>query len=382
MRNTKAIIKVSSTCNLACSYCNYPLCDREGGHGSIMDREVLRKSVSQLMALCPDEVEFIWHGGEPLLAGKGLLSEALFLQRQLRRKRQRIVNRLQTNGTLLDRSWVNFLKQNRFHLGISLDGPQRLHDHYRAYPSGEGSFADVVRAVELLKGMELSFGVLAVVSKDTVGEAKEIYDFFLGSGTRRLDFLPCAEIDHARGGMTAPSVTPSQFADFMIELFDLWLQDDNPGVSIRYFDSILMAALGGKPRLCEFAGTCKDFITIDTNGDIYPCDILTGDEGLKFGNVLEADLEDILETKEHKAFAEQVSERKPECSRCEWYYICRGGCSHYRYVFDQNLFDKNYFCGARKRIFKHIVETAELILCKPNASIEGRRSQVVLRGLL
>lgn len=370
MRSIKAIIKVSSECNLACSYCYYSPCHPRDGHGSMMGREVLRRSVSQLMALCPHEVEFIWHGGEPLLAGKRLLRDALSLQRQLRGKGQRVLNRLQTNATLLDQSWLNLLTRHGFHLGISLDGPQGLHDHHRAYPSGKGSFADVMRAVELLQAAEVDFGVLAVVTKDSIAEAREIYEFLVRSGIQRLDFLPCAEIDHETGEMTAPSVTPPQFADFMIKVFDLWLEADNPEVSIRYYDNILMGLLGGEPRLCKFAGTCKDFISVDTNGDIYPCDTLIGDGCLKFGNILEADLEEILESKEHKAFVEEVSATKPECSRCEWYFICRGGCSHYRYMFEQDFLARNYFCGARKRIFKHIGERAETILSNANASTE------------
>lgn len=284
------------------------------------------------------------------------------MQRRLQRKGQKVLNRFQTNATLLDQSWVNFVKQSEFHLGISFDGPERVHDHYRVYPSGKGSFTDVMRTVELLKVTGLNFGVLVVVTKESIGKAKEIHELFVGNGFLRFDFLPCAEIDHDTGQMTAPSVTPSQFADSMIEVFDLWMQDDNPEVSIRYFDNILMGLLGGKPRLCEFAGTCSNFITIDSNGDIYPCDSFIGDGGLKFGNIVDTDSQEIPESEKYKDFVEMVTTVKSECLKCEWYPICKGGCPHYRYMFRQNFFDRNYLCEARKRIFKHIKERVQRII--------------------
>jgi uncharacterized protein len=148
----------------------------------------------------------------------------------------------------------------------------------------------------------------------------------------------------------------------MIQVFDLWIKDDNPNIRIRYFDNILTGLLGGKPKLCKFAGTCSNFITIDCNGDIYPCDNFVGYEELKFGNILSDELQTVIESDKYKNFVKNINVISSKCSECEWYQICRGGCVYYRYMFRQSFSDENYFCEARKRIFKHAEERAKEII--------------------
>ena len=354
MANISLIMKVTSKCTLACSYCQY-LSHLAGENSNlVMSREILHKSISQLLSLPSRKVTFIWHGGESLLAGKDFYEDAICLQQQCQKGTQKVVNNIQTNATLLNQEWIDFLQKNNFNISISLDGPSEIHNIHRLYPSRKGSFTHVMQAVEFLMVKKAKFGLLVVLTKDSVNKAMEIYDFFISHDFKRFDFLPCIEINKETGEMIGSSITASEFADFMIQVFDLWIKDDNPNIHIRYFDNILTGLLGGEPNLCKFAGTCGNFITIDCNGDIYPCDNFIGYRKLKFGNILNDDLQTIIENDKYKDFVKRINTIKPECSKCEWYQICRDGCPYYRYMFRQNFSDENYFCEARKSIFKHI----------------------------
>jgi uncharacterized protein len=327
-----------------------------------MSREILQRSISQLMGLPSKNVTFIWHGGEPLFVGKDFYEEAICFQRQYQRETRKVANNIQTNATLLDEEWINFLQKNDFNISISLDGPSEIHNAHRLYPSGANSFTCIMRAARFLMDNKLKFGLLAVLTKEGVKRPKEIYNFFISNGFKSFDFLPCVGINKDTRGMIGVSITSSEFADFMIQVFNLWVEDDNPDIRIRYFDNILTGLLGGKPTLCKFAGTCSNFLTIDCNGDIYPCDNFIGYSELKFGNILNDDLQTIIKSNNYKNFVERVNVIKPECSNCEWYQICRGGCPYYRYMIGQNFVSKNYFCEARKSIFRHIEDRVKKII--------------------
>lgn len=219
-----------------------------------------------------------------------------------------------------------------------------------------------MQAVKILMDYKLKFGLLAVVTKENIKNPKEIYNFFINNGFKSFDFLPCIETNKHTGEMIGAFITASEFANFMIQVFDFWIKDDNPDIHIRYFDNILKGILGGKPTLCKFAGTCSNFLTIDCNGDIYPCDNFVGYSALKFGNILNDDLQTVIESYKYKNFVEKINAIKPECSNCEWYQICQGGCPYYRYMSGQSFSNENYFCEARKSIFKHVEKRVKGII--------------------
>lgn len=356
------IMKVTSKCTLACSYCQYMADLTDNNSNLVMSREILHRSISQLMALPSRNVTFIWHGGEPLLVDMDFYEEAICLQSQYQREDQKVMNNIQTNATLLNQEWIDFLQTNNFNISISLDGPDEIHNRHRLYPSGKSSFDRVMQAVQLLMDNNLKFGLLAVVTKESIEKPSEIYNFFVNNGFKSFDFLPCIKTNKRAGEMIGSFITASEFSDFMIQVFDFWIKDDNPDIRIRYFGNILKGILGGKPSLCKFAGTCSNFITIDCNGDIYPCDNFVGYSDLKFGNILSNDLQVVIESDKHKYFVEKINAIKLECSNCEWYQICRGGCPYYSYMSGQNFSNWNYFCETRKSIFRHIEERVKSII--------------------
>jgi len=348
------IMKVTSKCTLACSYCQYiPLSSSDNGN-LFMNRDVLYKSISEIMSLHLKRITFIWHGGEPLLVGKSFYEDAIDFQKKNQKQHQQIVNNIQTNATILNKEWIDFFQKNNFNISISIDGPPEIHNRHRINLSTKGSFAKVMRSVDLLKAENVKFGSLSVVTKDSANNAKEIYNFFKTNDFKYFDFLPCIELRRNTGKIIGASITPYKFADFMTQIFDLWIKDDNPNIHIRYFDNILTNFLGGKSTLCKFTGNCGSFLTINYNGDVYPCDNFIGYSDLKFGNIVVDELKTILESEKYNTFLDRVNAINSDCTGCEWYHICKGGCPFFSFIFNQDFSDRNYLCEARKRIFKHV----------------------------
>ena len=171
------IMKVTSKCNLACSYCQYTADLTTTNNNLIMSREILQRSISQLMALPSKNVTLIWHGGEPLLVGIDFYEEVICLLQHQKKESQKIINNIQTNATLLNEEWINFFQKNNFNISISLDGPSKIHKMQRLYPSGTDSFTHIMQAVKLLMDYKLKFGLLSVVTKESIKKPKEIYNF-------------------------------------------------------------------------------------------------------------------------------------------------------------------------------------------------------------
>lgn len=360
-KQLSAIIKVTSKCTLACKYCDYMSRLDENNSKKTMGRDVLEKSVSEIMALPLKKVTFIWHGGEPLLAGKRLFEKAIFIQNQNKQERQLVRNNIQTNATLLNEEWVDFLKSNKINVGISIDGPDGIQNSHRPYKSHKGSFESVTQGIRMAKNKGLKASYLAVVTKDNADKASEIYQFFINNDMNSFDFLPCVEFEKKNKELVNLSINPLDYAEFLIEAFDLWMEQDDPKIHIRFFENVLFGLLGGKPTLCKFAGTCSNFITIDCNGDIYPCDKFLGHKELNFGNIMNVDLLSVLENKEFNNFSRNSKKINKKCKSCKWSSVCNGGCTYYRYMMNQSFSDLNYFCEANKKVFRHIEKRVKAI---------------------
>ena len=348
-RGITFIIKpVGAACNLACDYCYFR---KQSSSSTRISEEILEKVTSEYLALPQKRFDFIWHGGEPLLAGLDFFKNAIRLQKSYRREGQKIFNGIQTNATLLDESWVSFFKKNQFHVGVSLDGPKDTHNAHRHYPSGKGSFDNVMRGISLLKESGVSFAILVVWTKESLGHEEEIFEFFVKNGIYKFDLLPCISTD---GKGPRSSLTPNEFAKSMIKTFDLWWRLDNPEVRIRLFESVIRGVLGGKQNVCKFTGACASYCTLDYNGDIYPCDKFVGISNFVFGNITKSGLANILNGERRRHFATQVQNLSDDCVKCKWKNVCNGGCTYHRYIPRRNLADKSYFCDFRKGFFSYV----------------------------
>lgn len=315
-----------------------------------------------------DRIKVNWHGGEPLLLGLQSFEKVVEIQHSIEVETGAIFkNVIQTNATLIDSSWAKFFKEHDFQVGISLDGPQYIHDKNRHFLSGKGSFFAANRGLELLHEFDIPFGVLAVITRGSIGHEEAIFQFFTEKRINRFDFIPCLEIDFSRSDpgyvkLTPHSLEKGNLSQFMIKMYDLWIAHDDPTILIRSFEQILMGFLGRNPTLCSYNATCSEQFTIDHNGDIGPCSTLfarnlTG-EPLTFGNMLMKPLDIILNNSPRQTFINTI-DIPDDCKGCSYFHLCGGGCSKHRYMWSGNWKDKNYFCDDRKQIFRHIVETVK-----------------------
>lgn len=350
MPDFQLLIKpVSSDCNMACRYCFYR---RAGGmYGGVrrMSHEILDLLIRRYLGLNCGQSVFSWQGGEPTLAGLDFYQAAVQSMQRHGRGGQPVTNVLQTNGLLLDDSWCRFLKQYRFLVGLSLDGPADIHDRYRR--RGEhGTHAEVMRVVSRLREHDVPFNVLSVVTSGAAARAKEIYRWFREQGFLHMQFIPCIEAE-ADGAPAGFSISGEEYGEFLCELFDEWLPEARSGVSERLFDSLVRREITGRSGMCILDGACGEYMVIEHNGDAYPCDFFV-DEAWRLGNVTKTPLEALMQRGRMREF--RGLRRLPEdCGTCQWAELCRGGCLKDRSRYGGRFDRPTTLCLAYQRFFDH-----------------------------
>ncbi|MCF8777303.1 anaerobic sulfatase maturase [Vibrio sp. IRLE0018] len=351
---------IGPVCNLDCDYCfyldkteYYPQTKRFDMSDDALEAHI--KSYIESQPVGCGEVTFGWQGGEPTLRGVEFYQRAVALQRKHARAGMQIVNTLQTNGILLDDQWGDFLRRHHFLVGISLDGDKELHDHYRKTRSGKGSYDQVVRGLRVLQKHQVEFNVLTVVQNHNGAYGKRVYQHLKALGARFIQFIPIVEPVKGKG-VSSRSVSPEQFGQFMIDVFETWRQHDMGEVFVSHFDNALGMQLGMPSSICVHAPQCGDNLVIEHNGDAYSCDHFVYPE-FKLGNVRERDYPDLIET----PIQQQFSLRKPmgsqlHCQGCSQRYLCHGACPAQR--IDDNgelsLTAKHYLCAGYFAFFSHI----------------------------
>ncbi len=356
-RITSLLIKpVSARCNLSCPYCFYVDRDSDpykASAGRQMDAETLERLVDSYLFYAGAEAVFAFQGGEPTLAGLPFYRRLAALQMSHGRSGQAVANSLQTNGVLLDDTWCEFLKQYNWMVGLSVDGPQEMHDRYRPDRGGQPTWAKAMRAFELLKKHGVEFSVLCVLSQANIEHPREVYRFLRSSGADSIQYIPLAEFD-AAGNPLPFSLRSEQYGAFMSETFDLWWPERR-AVRIRYFDNIAEALAGQRPGNCTLHTTCDSYVVVEYNGDVYPCDFFV-EESWKLGNIFENSWPEIARTRRRGAFAGKKTLPAAECQVCEFASICKGGCPKLRHGPHRRFEELDYFCPSYKTIFRKVVE--------------------------
>lgn len=355
---TSILVKpASADCNLHCRYCFYhdrptdPYMQVKGKH--VMDDATLRVLIREGMRLMPQVATFGWQGGEPTLTGIDFFRRVVEYQQQYGRSGQSVCNGLQTNATLIDDEWAQLFTQYNFLLGISLDGPQKWHDHYRTTVGGHGSFDRVMDSIEILRRHRSEFNILTVVNRVTGNYPDEIYGFMMEHDFHYLQFIPCVERDPASGELTDFSVHPQQFGDFMCRIFDLWYNNGRPTTSVRLFDNLLLATAGHGPQVCQFQEECGDYVVVEYNGDVYPCDFYVR-KTLHLGNLHEQPLDVMALSDKAVAFRKRKRHGDPACETCDWRHICNHGCPLMR--DDNPAGHTHYLCRAYQQLFAYADE--------------------------
>ncbi len=330
-----------SLCNLGCAYCYYlDKADIYGGKEPRMSLEMLETVIREYIAANDvPEVTFNWHGGEPLVLGLDFYRKAMELERKYADGKT-VFNTLQTNGTLLTSEWADFLRENRFLVGISIDGPRDIHDKYRKDKGGAGTFDKVIHGIGLLRAHGVEFNTMSTVNKVSEGRGLEVYRFLQSLGSRYMQFMPVVEHVKQRrivsptteGVRLAPwSVSSLGFGQFMCDIFDYWVRNDVGRTFVGLFDATLANWCGVTPGTCAYDRTCGGNAVIEHNGDLYPCDHFVYPQ-YRLGNIAETPIRSMMESPRQVKFGIDKRNSLPaKCFRCKYLHLCNGECPKHRF---------------------------------------------------
>ena len=370
-------------CNLDCEYCYFLSKERLYPDSDFrMSGALLEEYTRQYIeAQRVPEVTFAWQGGEPTLMGLDFFREAVAYQQKYRKPGMRIINALQTNGTLLDDGWGQFFHDHHFLIGISIDGPPHLHDAYRRDKGGRPTFERVLRGVEVLKRHRVEFNVLTCVNATNAPYPLDVYRFLRDEiGAAFIQFIPIVERDNATGFQEGSAITPrtvtgEQYGRFLIGVFDEWVRRDVGRVFVQIFDMALAAWSGQRPGLCVFEETCGVALAMEHNGDVYSCDHFV-EPRYNLGNMNVIPLADLVASDRQRQFGLDKRETLPRmCRECEVRFVCNGGCPKNRLLAtpdgEPGL---NFLCAGYKAFFTHIdrpmrIMAAELRAGRPPANV-------------
>ena len=362
-------------CNLGCAYCYY--LDKEAlypGDRFRMSDEVAEKYVRQTIQMHrTPEVSIAWQGGEPTLMGVGFFRKVMAMEKQYQRPGQSILNSIQTNGTLLTDEWCEFLAEHDFLVGISIDGPQPLHDAYRVDKRGGGSFEKVMEGLRLLQKHGVKHNILTTVNRVNGDYPLEVYRFHRDElNAEWIQFIPIVERvgptgkpeDMTGHDVSERSVLPEQFGIFLATVFDEWVRNDVGRVFVQTFEAAV-ANWAGMPSsgLCVFDETCGRGVALEHNGDLYSCDHFV-DPDFRLGNITETPIGDLVVAERQHTFGLAKRDSLPEyCRSCDVLFACRGECPKNRFTTtpdgEPGL---NYLCAGYKHFFRHIDHPMRLML--------------------
>ena len=342
---------VSYVCNLDCPYCFY---QRVGKiykeQKPFISPATLKALFQKSFATNTDHCIFTWQGGEPMLLGLEYFKQIIAMQKELKQDFQTVENIIQTNGTLIDREWAAFFKENNILLGISIDGPKHLHDKYRFYRNKNGSFNKIMANIEILKEFSIPFNILTLLTKNNILHPKELYEFYQKNDFSYLQFIPYYE-QHPRFDQKNFSVSGQELAKFYQEIFKLWYPQDIEKVSIRFFEDILLYLADGVHASCTWSDNCLSYIVVEHNGDCYPCDFYVYPEW-KLGNIAHDTMEEIFAGEKRMRFAKRKHDLPDKCKSCKYLPFCNGDCPLFRSE-KKRKYKQSHFCDS-------IIETFQM----------------------
>ncbi|MBN1850954.1 MAG: anaerobic sulfatase maturase [Deltaproteobacteria bacterium] len=349
---------IGAACNLGCSYCYYLEKSRlnPDGHNTRMPRDILEAYIKQHIHASPDStIRFSWHGGEPTLMGLEYFQEILEIQKRYRPPDKRVLNGVQTNGTLLTEEWCRFFIKHGFSIGLSLDGPQEMHDRYRLTKQGDPTHQKALRGYHLLRQHGLTPDILCVVNAFNVQYPSQVYGFFKEIKARYIGFLPLVEPEADEESGVSPGTVPAEaFGQFLCTVFDEWKDQDIGTIKVQIFEEAVKTALDEEHELCIFRNTCGDVPVLEQNGDFYSCDHFV-DPQHRLGNIQDTPLIDLLEDPELISFGQNKWTTLPRyCRTCDVLSMCYGECPKNRFIqTPEGEKGLNYLCSGYKGFFHH-----------------------------
>ncbi len=355
-RSFSVMVKTAGpVCNLDCDYCYYL-------------EEVLEKLIRDFITSQPQQtIEFVWHGGEPTLLGIEYFRKAITLQKKYAGEKE-ILNSFQTNGTLITDEWAEFLAENHFLCGLSIDGLKKFHDNHRRFPNGQGSWEKVVECARLFRKHGVEFNTMSVVNASNSKEPATVYEFLKSIGSRFMQFTPIAErialdpanplsiVDNRYNKATAvmeENVSATDWGNFLCRIFDIWVKNDVGTYFVNYFDNTLAAYAGQHPSLCSMAPYCGCSLAVEHNGDVYTCDHFVF-EDYKLGNIFEKNIAEMAKSDQQLFFEQRKQDTlSRQCRNCPFIKACGGDCPKNRFVKNEDGESVSCLCEGFRMFFNH-----------------------------
>jgi uncharacterized protein len=341
------VVKTTSFCNLACSYC-YLATHMSTLGARIIPRQTILTAIGQYAELANgfrgcgssnDHACFLWHGGEPTLAGMEFFERCFSYQRDRFCDMRRVRNCLMTNGVGVDDEWVGFLREHHVDVSVSLDGPRKVHDRHRMRRDGRGSFDAALRGYELLREGGLDPGIMCVVSEASAESVDAVFTFFADIHANNVAFVPFVT--------TRCHVSAAAYGRFMRQFFRRWVELDRPEFYVRDFETVIARLLGGESTLCEYNNCCGNYLALDVDGTVYACDLFLGDPAYEVGNVLDGGLLEALDSSRLASHATCARTMPARCQTCDTRRVCGGGCLFRRLLGTDGV---DVFCEVRQQL--------------------------------
>lgn len=343
-------------CNMECRYCYYlGASDLFPNSESFrMSDDILETYIQQYVSSSSGhDVTFVWHGGEPTLTGLDFFRKVIELQKIYLPEGWNCWNNLQTNGTLLDEEWCAFLADNHFDVGLSIDGPQWLHDKYRKDRQGNGTWQRAFDAVRRLQSHGIQPDLLCTVTSDSARDPVAVYRALRELGTGWIQFIPIVKRT-PDGEVTSESVTGEAYGRFLTSIFDQWLYNDYNRLNVQFFAEMFLVQSGGAPTVCWMAPTCGRVLILEHDGSVYSCDHFVNREH-RIGNIIDSALASLIDSPEQRYFGENKQKSLPkQCLSCRWLNMCNGLCPKDRFIESEDSEPGlNYLCEGLRLFFAH-----------------------------
>lgn len=295
------------------------------------------------------ESNFTFHGGEPLLIGTDLLRRAFEMVKMY----PNTVISTQTNGSLIDDEMADLLAEYKVSVGVSLDGPEYMHDAYRLNCAGRGTFDSVMAGIKKLRQRGCEPGALATVTDVTLKDPEGFYNFFVEHNLS-FSFNPCIMDPNKKSNCSV--INTNEFIAFYKEMFDLWISDNNHELPISCFDRIISAmTVKRKPymEVCSYIPDCsRTTVAIDTSGDFYRCLHYCMDGKNRIGNLGTDPLTEALQSCDISCRWDYLKEH--ECRDCDIQDYCCGGCPYTAEAETGSVMTRAGTCSSQKAIVHHI----------------------------
>lgn len=351
---TILIKPASGSCNLGCRYCFYAdemNCRQTASYG-MMTMETAQRLIRRSVQRTSEHLTFAFQGGEPTLAGLDFYRQFISLVNRCRKPGLAVHYALQTNGMRIDAQWAAFLHEHGFLVGLSLDGPRKLHDQYRVRPDGGGSWNRVMLAARLLREYKVDFNILTVVTSRNAAQIRQIYRFFQENHLYYQQYIPCIDPFGGREG-GGYALSGAQYGRFLTDLFDLWYEDvtQRRFIYIRMFENLCGMLRGQPPENCGMGGQCSVQYVVEADGSVFPCDFYALDEW-KLGNIHEQDFAQLDQKRRELHFIEGSCRVPDQCRSCRWYPLCRNGCRRDRLADPGGEPGLNRYCEGYQAFFE------------------------------